>query len=138
MLKICPLVDDLKPPSKAHEGDSGWDVYSREDIEIMPHGRHSFALGFAILGERGKMYLVQAKSGLALRGITTIGNVIDNQYRGEVHALILNSAFASCYIKKGDKIAQIVIVNDDDDSILEFGKIEETSRGDGGFGSTGI
>lgn len=139
MLKIKKLYYNTILPTKAHKGDAGWDLYSLEEMMISPGGRHKFKLGFAIIGERGKAYIVQGRSGLANNfGITTIGNVIDNQYRGEISAILLNTSNKKIHVKPGDKIAQLVIVNIDDDNILEtVDEIENTDRGDKGFGSSG-
>src|SRR3990167_8710593 len=79
-----------KPPTKSHPGDAGFDVYSQENITLWPFiwNRHRFNLGFAIQGERGFEYRIEGRSGLAFKkGITTIGNIIDNGYRGEAHAV---------------------------------------------------
>lgn len=140
MLKI-KLVDLMTiVPTKAHEGDAGWDVYSRENYELLPGEVHHFKLGFHIQGERGKMYEVQARSGLAKNhGINTIGNIIDNTYTGEVSAILHNTSSNTKIFKINDKIAQIVIVNIDDDNKIELvDEIKETHRGENGYGSTGI
>ena len=140
MLCIKPLIDNLKLPSKAHEDDAGWDIFSLETITIHPKERYKFSLGFAVIGERGKMYKIEGKSGLAKHyGIDTIGNIIDSNYRGEISAILLNTGEYSIIINKGDKICQLIIHLIDDDGVLQvYDKpIPKTSRGKQGFGSSG-
>jgi len=139
MLRIRPLVQDLKKPSKAYFGDAGWDVYSREAIILRAGMRHTFNLRFAIIGKRHQMYRIEGKSGLAVRvGIDTIGNIIDNGYRGEVSATLVNTGKEDFHIKQGDKIAQLVIyiIEDDSDLVINDGE-DLKNRNNGGFGSSG-
>jgi len=138
MLKIKPLKE-IKSPSKAHSGDAGWDVYSLEDKLLHPNSLYRFKLGFAIIGIPGKVYQVEGKSGLAEKGLTTIGNVIDNQYRGEVSALLINLSNTDKFIEKGDKIAQILVKNVEDDNILiiDTNPLTLTDRGEKAYGSSG-
>lgn len=142
MLRIVPISKNLKVPSKAHPGDAGWDVYALTGAIIMPGDRWSFNLGFRIIGEPGKVYIVAGKSGLAKeKGINTIGNIIDNQYRGEVTALLHNTSKYYFQVEAGQKIAQILVQNVDDDNILlveDNTCVEETERGSNGFGSSGV
>lgn len=141
MLKIKPLrsTPPFKKPTKAYLGDAGWDIYSREDVSITPYNKYTFYLGFTIIGERGKMYRTEGKSGLAVRhGITTIGNIIDNGYRGEATVTLVNLGQETVDINVGDKIAQLVIYNvDDDNDLIETEFLEIPERGTGGFGSSG-
>ena len=139
MLEIKPLVGDLKPPSKAHRGDAGWDVYSRERITLLSGQSHRFKFGFVIIGKPGKVYVVEGKSGLAGRnGVDTMGNVIDNGYRGEVSALLINHGRQPVWFMEGDKVAQILVqdVEDDADLVINDEPLEDTERGDGAYGST--
>lgn len=139
MLQIKPLVPDLKLPSKAHAGDAGWDVYSRERVRLLPGEMYRFKLGFAIIGKPGKVYIVEGKSGMAESGIDTMGNVIDNQYRGEVSALLINHSQNEAHFTEGMKIAQILVqdVEDDNNLFIDNRPIEETDRGDKAYGSSG-
>lgn len=141
MLKIESLVENLKVPTKSYKGDAGWDVYSLEYNKMQSGEIYRFKLGFRIVGEPGKVYKIEGKSGLAGFGITTIGNVIDNGYNGEVSALLVNLNSNSIEILEGDKIAQILVQNVDDDNLLivddEPVQTLLPTRGDNAYGSSG-
>jgi len=139
MLKIFPLEENLILPKKGHEGDAGWDLYSRQNKVLKPRERHQFKLGFAVIGEKDYEYRIEGKSSLALNfGITTIGNIIDNKYRGEISCILINLSKDKFKILKGQKIAQLVVSNiSDDDKLMIQEYIDTTSRGNEGFGSTG-
>lgn len=127
-------------PSKAHDGDAGFDVFNALQIEkaLGPGEYFKFPLGFAIEIPEGWCALIQARSGLASLGLTTIGNVIDSTYRGEVHAIVLNASNAVRYIAPGMKIAQMLIIPCYTGITLNFVKeLTPTKRGQQGFGSTG-
>lgn len=139
MLKVMKLYDDTKLPVKAKNGDAGFDVFSMENITIYSMKMHKFGLGFAVEFPEGHVLLVQEKSGMASRGIFTIGNVIDSGYRGECHVMLFNLSSELMEIKRGQKIAQILLLSCyTGDSLIEVNKITPTERGDGGFGSTGL
>lgn len=142
---IDGTIGGIKFPSKAHEGDAGWDVYSRENKILQPGEHHKFNLGFKILGQKGKVYITQARSSFAINhGINVIGNVIDNGYRGEVSVILQNSnSIGEFEIKENDKIAQILVVPVEDDGVLFVdGVIQDEfvnlpSREEKGYGSSG-
>jgi len=141
MLVIKPLTEYLKNPTKAYTGDAAWDLYSLEDCTLWTQERRTFRLGFAIIGQPGKVYITAGKSGLALKyGIHTIGNIIDNQYRGEITVTLVNTGGTQFIVHRGDKIAQLLVQNVDDDNILQIydKEIEKTDRGENGHGSSGI
>ena len=129
-------------PIKSYEGDAGWDVRSIEDKILQPGEHYKFKLGFKIIGQPGKVYLTQARSSYAINyGINVIGNVIDNGYRGEVSVILQNSnAIGKFEVKRGDKIAQILIQNvDDDNTLIINGNLiitELSKREEKGYGST--
>ncbi len=139
MIKVKKLFDDTKLPLKAKNGDAGFDVFSREKITIWPAQRYCFSLGFAIEIPSGYVALIQAKSGMALKnGITTIGNVIDSGYRGECHAILLNTSENILKIEIGQKIAQLLIMPCYTEmEISEVIELQNSARDINGFGSTG-
>lgn len=138
MLKVKKLREDVKLPVKAREGDAGFDVFSTREVLIEPGEIFKFPLGFALEFDPGNVVLIQEKSGMAVNGISTIGNVIDSGYRGECHAILLNSSKLSVWIKVGQKIAQMLLMPCyTGDKIVEVKELSETARGEGGFGSTG-
>jgi dUTP pyrophosphatase len=139
MLNVEPVdgVTDLKLPLKKNEGDAGWDVFCRERVTLQPGDTHQFKLGFRIKGERGKVYLVQDRSSLALRGLSVAGNIIDNGYEGECSVIMTNHSNAEEWFMEGDKIAQILVLPVEDDAILNGEELLVKLRGDQGYGSTG-
>jgi dUTP pyrophosphatase len=141
MFKVQVLKDGCLP-TKAHNGDAGFDVYSASDLDIMigPGERYKFPVGIAIELPLGFMALVQGKSGLAAKdGITTIGNVIDSGYRGQVHAILLNTSQVSITIKPRQKLAQLIVIPCYTDYVFEVvNTLTESTRGADGFGSTGL
>jgi dUTP pyrophosphatase len=141
MFKLKMMHDGVKVPTKAHDGDAGWDVYSHSPLVTIGFGeRYKFRLGFAIELLDGWMALIQGKSGLANdHGIFTIGNVIDSTYRGECHAILMCMAQTPATIKPGQKVAQMLIIPCYTGTKYEIvDELSETSRGNGGFGSTGV
>lgn len=140
MLEIKPINDSIKFPTKAYQGDAGWDVYSPFDFVLRYNNRIEIPLGFIIIGKPGMVYKIEGKSSLAkFHGIDTIGNVIDNNYRGEVHVILINHGPIDFYVAKGMKIAQLLIqhVSDDNQLIINKDPLDITNRGSNGFGSTG-
>lgn len=127
--------------TKAHHGDAGFDLYSGENYNIVlgPGERCKFQTGIAIELPLGYMALVQGKSGLAMKeGITTIGNVIDSGYRGQIHAILLNTSQKSITVKPLQKIAQLIVIPCYTDYVFEVvNTLTESTRNANGFGSTG-
>jgi dUTP pyrophosphatase len=140
-VRIKKLFPDSKPPSYAHLGDVGMDLYSREDYEMKPGERKIFFVGFALEFPTGYAALVKDKSSLPKNaGIHTMGGVFDAGYRGEYNVNLINLGSDSYHISKGDKIAQLVIFPvaiAELEELAEGQSLSETSRGEGRFGSTG-
>ena len=137
-LKLKKLREDAKLFSYAYEGDAGLDMYSCEDAVIKAGERAVIKTGIAMALEKEYVALVWDKSGLAVKkGIKTMAGVIDSGYRGEVGVVLLNTSKEDFKIEKHDKIAQILIQRIQSAEIEEVTSLDETSRGEGGFGSTG-
>ena len=137
-IKIKKLDKDAKLFSYAHEGDAGLDIYSLEDKTIKAGTREIIRTGIALALEPGYVGLVWDKSGLAAKhGIKTMGGVMDSGYRGEYKVIVYNTSEEDYEIKKHDKIAQLLIQPIIQAKIEETQSLDETSRGEGGFGSTG-
>lgn len=131
------LYADVKVPVYAHPGDAGMDLFSRETRTLEQGEPHLFKLGFSMELPEGYVALIKDKSGLALKGLHTMGGVIDHTYRGE-YGVILNNVTAKEYlVKPGDKIAQLLILPIETAEVVEAAALSETRRGKGGFGSTG-
>ena len=138
-LKVKKLKDSAKINEPAKLGDAGYDVFATECIELKPHERYNMPLGIAIEIPTGWVCLVNQKSGIAKNlGIDTIGNVIDSNYRGEIHAQIVNTSNETITVEKDKKIAQLVFVQHGTTSIEYVDELSKTERGDTGFGSTGL
>lgn len=138
-IKIKKLSPDAVIPSYAHEGDAGMDVYSVEDVIIEPGKRACIGTGISIELPLGYVALVWDKSGVAVKsGIKTMAGVMDAGYRGEYKIVLINLSEQNFEIKKGQKIAQLLIQKVENPEIEEIQELSETSRGEGGFGSTGI
>ena len=144
--KIDPSA---KLPSYAYEGDVGMDIFSFKDVEIAPGTHEVISTGLKIAVPRGHGGFVCDKSGIATKNhITTIAGVIDPNYRGELKVALSNLGKEPYQVKKGEKIAQLVIKPVVASEILEVDELpaceEHTKiqrggvRGERGFGSSGL
>jgi dUTP pyrophosphatase len=126
-------------PHYNHEGDAGMDLYSVENIILWPNEPVAVSTGLCIELPKGYVALIWDKSGLALKeGIKTMAGVGDSNYRGEYKVVLLNTTNQYYYIDKGDKIAQLLIQPVMQVEVEEVQALSETTRGAGGFGSTGV
>lgn len=138
IIKILKLSKEAKIPSYAHEGDAGMDLYSLEDKLLKPGERYGFKLGFASEIAEGYAALVWDKSGLASKfGLHCFAGVIDSSYRGEWQVIICNLSDRPYAFEKGDKIAQALIQKVESTQIIEADILNESERGQGGFGASG-
>lgn len=141
-LEVKLLHPDAQLPSYAHPGDAGLDLRSCEDVVLKPGQRAAVATGLAVAIPDGYAGFVHARSGRALKEGLALPNapgLIDAGYRGELKVLLVNlDSETPIEIRKGEKIAQMVIQKVEDASTEIVESFDETSRGDGGFGSTGI
>lgn len=141
-LEVKLLHPDAQLPSYAHPGDAGLDLRSREDVVLKPGQRVAVATGLAVAIPDGFAGFVHARSGRALKEGLALPNapgLIDAGYRGELKVLLVNlDPETPIEIRKGEKIAQMVIQKVENVSIEVVESFDETSRGEGGFGSTGI
>ena len=136
--RLCP---DAVLPAYAHPGDAGMDIRSVEDIEIAPGARALVHTGLVMALPAGWEAQVRPRSGLALKhGVTVLNTpgTIDAGYRGEVGVILANFGDAPFAVKKGDRIAQVVIAPVTTAAIEETDVVDDTDRGGGGFGSTGV
>lgn len=128
-------------PERAHPGDAGFDLRSVEDVEVGPGERAMVRTGLAVAIPEGHAGLVLPRSGLASRHGLTLANapgLIDAGYRGEVICAVVNlDRTTPVKIAKGDRIAQLVIVAVPDLQPAWVDELPTSTRGEGGFGSTG-
>ena len=141
-LPVAKLRDNAVLPTRAHEGDAGLDLYACEDAHIGPGERWSVGTGVAVEIPAGHAGLVLPRSGLARdHGISLVNapGLIDAGYRGELRVLLLNTDPRSSFkVAPGDRIAQLVLVKVESPEPAEVGELSDTTRGEGGFGSTGV
>jgi dUTP pyrophosphatase len=138
---ITRLDPDLGLPAQAHPGDAGMDLLAREDARIAPGGRALVPTGIAIALPDGYAAFVHPRSGLAVReGVTVVNapGTIDAGYRGEVCVALVNLDPASTVeIRRGDRIAQLVVQRVEPVRWVEVDRLPGSHRAGGGFGSTG-
>jgi dUTP pyrophosphatase len=139
--RFTRLSAAAEAPTRAHPGDAGFDLRSVEGVRLEPGERAGVGTGIAVEIPEGSAGLVLPRSGLAAKhGISVVNapGLIDAGYRGEIRVLLLNTDRNEAFdIEPGDRIAQLVIVEVGDDEPVEVGSLEQSARGDGGFGSTG-
>ena len=140
-LRFKKIHPDATLPSYAHASDAGMDVRSVEDVTVPAMGRVLVHTGLVMLLPPMYEAQVRPRSGLALKhGITVLNTpgTIDSGYRGEVGVILANFGDSDFQVKKGDKVAQIVVAPVVQAEIEAASEIDETDRGAGGFGSTGV
>jgi dUTP pyrophosphatase len=140
-LQAQRLHPDATLPTRAHESDAGLDLYALEPCTLGPGERATLRTGIAVEIPVGYAGLVMPRSGLAARhGIALVNapGLIDAGYRGELKVLLLNTdRTRSCELAAGDRIAQLVLTAVATPAVVEVEALSDTTRGAGGFGSTG-
>lgn len=135
------LDPGLEPPSYAHPGDAGADLRTAVDVELAPGERRLVPTGIAIALPEGYVALVHPRSGLAVRHGLSIVNTpgtVDAGYRGEVRVLLVNTDAAEpVVLRRGDRIAQLVVQRVERAVFVEADVLPDSPRGSGGYGSTG-
>ncbi|MHB1323138.1 MAG: dUTP diphosphatase [Coriobacteriia bacterium] len=141
-LRIKRLDLGLPLPSYAHDGDAGLDLYAVEDRILAPFERALLGTGIAVAIPEGYAGFVQPRSGLAIdRGLSFVNTpgLIDSHYRGEIRVIAINmDPGERLHVKRGEKIAQLVIQAVGTASLIEVDDLDATFRGENGFGSTGV
>lgn len=135
-----PHGEGLALPAYATSGAAGMDVLSAEDVTLAPGARHAVATGLAMAIPAGFEIQVRPRSGLALKHGITVPNTpgtIDSDYRGELKVIMINLGQEDFAIKRGDRVAQLVLAPVVQAAWTEVDDLDETERGAGGFGSTG-
>lgn len=137
-LKVEKLDPRAKLPSRSHPTDAGLDLYALEDSSIPAYSQEIITTGIKVAIPEGYVGLIWDKSGLASLGYTTMGGVIDASYRGEVKVIFKNLSEDIYHLRAGQKIAQLLIQAVETPTVVEGVIQDETSRGEQGFGSTGL
>ncbi len=140
-LPVRRLDPGLPLPAYAHPGDAGADLRAAEEIVLPPGGRATVGTGIAIAVPDGYAAFVHPRSGLAARhGVTVVNapGTVDAGYRGEVKVVLLNTDPSEPFtVRRGDRIAQLVVQPVTRVQFLDAAELPPTPRGEGGFGSTG-
>ncbi len=140
-IKVKKLVPEAKLPRYAHVGEFGdlaADLYASAGLIIEPGATVAVPTGVAMEFPSTHGALVEDRSGLALKGVTTLAGVIDPGYRGEIRVVVANLGVVAIEVKPGDRIAQLRIVRRIEAEFEEVEELTEAARGAGGFGSTGV
>lgn len=140
-LQVKRLHPEARVPTRAHDGDAGLDLHSVQALTLAPGARAMVPTGIAVAIPHGQAGLVMPRSGLAAkRGIALVNapGLIDAGYRGELRVLLLNTDREQpCEIAVGDRIAQLVLIRVELAPTVEVAELDDSERGDGGFGSSG-
>ena len=139
-VKRLPNGVGLELPRYATVGAAGMDVVSAETVSIAPGARHPVATGLALAIPQGYEIQVRPRSGLALKHGVTVPNTpgtIDSDYRGELKVIMINHGAEPFAIERGDRVAQLVLAPVTQAAWDVVDELDETDRGEGGFGSTG-
>jgi dUTP pyrophosphatase len=139
-VQIARLDTDLPLPRYAHADDAGLDLFAARDADIEAGERALVETGVAVAIPPGWAGFVLPRSGLALRhGVTLLNTpgLIDAGYRGEIKVLLINHGRERATVRRGDRIAQLVIQRVDRVELIESATLPPSERGPGGFGSTG-
>ena len=131
------LHDSAKNPTKGHIDDAGWDLYSSETVSIPAGATVLVSTGVAMAIPKSYLGLIWDRSSMGVKGVHRHAGVIDSGYRGEVKVCLHNTTKETYHVERGDRIAQLLIQEVPVFRQHVVDELDATSRGDGGFGSTG-
>lgn len=137
-LRVKRIHKDAKLPLYQHRGDAGLDLFSSVDLVLSAKEVKPIPTGIKVAIPEGYVGLVWDKSGLSLEGVHRLAGVVDSGYRGEVQVVLANLGGKPFAIKRGMKIAQLLIQPVTRVKVVETEELDKTSRGENGFGSTGL
>ena len=138
ILRVQRIGEDSRLPTYGHPGDAGLDLFSAEDIELAVGQAVPVPTGIKIAVPEGFVGLVWDKSGISLKGVHRLAGVIDSGYRGEVKVVMINLGHEPFRFSRGMKVAQLLIQPVVSVRVMETDDLDDTSRGENGFGSTGL
>lgn len=141
VLKVKREREDILLPSYATSGASGLDLRASEDVLIPPGEWRAVPTGIRVSLPPGYEAQIRPRSGLALKsGVTVLNSpgTIDSDYRGEIKVILINHGKEPFFVRKGDRVAQMVIAKVEQVEVVEVEILDETERGEGGFGHTGL
>lgn len=133
-----PLIVFSGKLSKKHKSDAGWDIHADADFVIPQDNSEAITTNLKVGVPKGNVGLVKPRSGLSFNhNIETGAGVIDEGYRGEVVVHLYNHGFEPFRVKKGDRIAQLLILPVDTRQYIAMEEVDDTDRGEDGFGKSG-
>ena len=142
IVKVKKLHPDVLMPQYSHPGDAGMDIYNMgEEVTLKPLSRALIPTGLKVAVPQGYELQVRPRSGLALKhGITLLNTpgTIDADYRGPLNLIVCNFGREAFHLRRGDRIAQMVIAKVERARLEVVEELEPTPRGEGGFGHTGL
>lgn len=137
-MKVKILSEDAIAPTMAYASDAGFDVYSPIDSLIIRGSVKQIKLGIAIEVEPDEVAIMSERSGMAIKsGLTSVGNIVDSGYRGEVSIILANFSNTDVDIHKGDKIGQIVVCKLGAREVVVVDELSVSERGEKNHGSSG-
>lgn len=138
-MKVLLLNEKTSYPTKGSIASAGFDVKSPDNFIIKQGETLRIQLGIAIEINKNEVAIMSERSSMGAKGVFSLGNVIDSDYRGEISIILNNTSKEDFVISQGDRIGQILVLQLGISSILAEGvsKLSETQRGNNGFGSTG-
>lgn len=139
MLYVKRLTETAHLPKMATDGSAGYDLYADEDVTIPPHNSTTTVkTGIAVGIDPGKCGQIWPRSGMASKKeVTRDAGLIDSDYTGEVCVVMVNRSAFAYPVRRGDRIAQLMLTSAFRDTVVEVDSLNETDRGANGFGSTG-
>ncbi len=135
--RIKKLVESAIIPTRAEKGSAGIDVYTNESYTMQPGETHAYTTGISAEFDPLYVALIWDRSGLGSKGVHRYAGVIDSSYRGEWKIILHNTSEEPFEIKAGDRVAQCLMQEFAPLKITEVKELSDSSRGEGGFGSTG-
>lgn len=136
-LKVRRIHKDAKLPSYGHVGDAGLDLFSVMECVLKGGEARAISTGIQVAIPEGYVGLIWDKSGISLKNIHRLAGVVDSGYRGEIKVVLANLNTEAFSVEKGMKIAQMLIQPIVRVKVVDCEVLDDTSRGQNGFGSTG-
>lgn len=137
MLAVQCLMKDAVVPTRGSTLAAGYDLYCSEDVVLMP-GLNRVRTGVAIAVPEGTYGRIADRSSMALKSLHVMAGVIDADYRGEVVVIIFNHSNTSHTFGKGSRVAQLILEKIVSVPVIQVTSLDNTDRGESGFGSTGV
>ena len=138
ILSIKRIKESNSLPLPTYQQGNGLDLRTSVDIIIKPGEKILIPTGFSLALPKNSVGIIKDRSGLAKKGLHVLAGVIDEDYRGEIGILMINLGEKTFYAKKGSRIAQLLILPTRKVKVIEKKKLSSTSRGENGWGSSGL